>query len=55
MENDEMEVIEVVQIGKTETIVRNFDNENRLVNETVTSVAVFQPRMTGSENIGMYL
>lgn len=41
--------------GKTETIVRTFDNNGDLKSEVVTTVTQFEPPKRSDYPIGMYL
>lgn len=53
--NIEVPVTDNEVTGKTETIVRTFDNNGDLQSETVTTVTQFEPTRRDDYPIGMYL
>jgi hypothetical protein len=51
----EVETIEVEQVSRTETVVREFDERNVLIKEAIYSTTVYQPKMVIDVPTGQYL
>lgn len=54
-DHEETDIVEIEQVSRVETVVRNYDERNSLISEVIHSVTHYQAKQVFELPTGMYL